>query len=180
MLKEMQETQKAQKQHSKIPSHVFQQQVESVPIDKQLSMKQKSKQLSKTGVKAEKKADELKNNLQNEYFYHRISLPELAKHLETDFQNGITEDEAVKRNREFGDNKLTEKGSVPWYVKLLKEMFNNMFNDMLWIGSVACFIAYGLAPEDPANLYLGRHFFSLSGGGEILSAGVVAVRVAGA
>lgn len=111
--------------------------------------------MSQTQVKKEKKADNLKNNLQNDYFFHRITLAELSKYFETDLEKGISEAEAQKRNTEFGDNKLSDKGSVPWYVKLCKEMFVNMFNDMLWLGGVACFIAYGLSPSDPSNLYLG-------------------------
>eukprot|EP00825_Cyclidium_porcatum_P046022 TRINITY_DN713_c0_g1_i2.p1 TRINITY_DN713_c0_g1~~TRINITY_DN713_c0_g1_i2.p1 ORF type:complete len:1261 (+),score=261.65 TRINITY_DN713_c0_g1_i2:187-3969(+) len=154
MMKEMQETQKNQRQQSKIPSHVFQQ-AKEVPIQKQQSFKQQSKLMSQTQVKKKKKADNLKNNLQNDYFFHRITLAELSKYFETDLEKGISEAEAQKRNTEFGDNKLSDKGSVPWYVKLCKEMFVNMFNDMLWLGGVACFIAYGLSPSDPSNLYLG-------------------------
>lgn len=30
-----------------------------------------------------------------------------------------------------------------------------MFNDMLWLGSLACMIAYALTPDDPSNLCLG-------------------------
>lgn len=61
----------------------------------------------------------------------------------------------MKRNQELGDNKLSEKGIVPWYIKLSKEMFTNLFNDLLWLGSIACFVAYGLSTSDPSNLFLG-------------------------
>lgn len=106
-------------------------------------------------MKKEKKPEDLKNNLQNEYFFHKIGLNELAKYFETDLEKGVTEEEATQRNREFGDNKLTEKGTTPWYVKLAREMFYNFFNDLLWISGIACFIAYGLNSADPSNLYLG-------------------------
>lgn len=34
-------------------------------------------------------------------------------------------------------------------------MFSNMFNNMLWLGSLACMIAFALTPNDPSNLCLG-------------------------
>ena len=31
----------------------------------------------------------------------------------------------------------------------------NFFSILLWCGSILCFVAYGIASEDPSNLYLG-------------------------
>lgn len=31
----------------------------------------------------------------------------------------------------------------------------NFFAILMWAGSILCFIAYAIAPEDPSNLYLG-------------------------
>ena len=31
----------------------------------------------------------------------------------------------------------------------------NFFSILMWAGAILCFIAYGLAPDDPSNLYLG-------------------------
>ncbi len=31
----------------------------------------------------------------------------------------------------------------------------NFFSILLWCGATMCFIAFGLASEDPSNLYLG-------------------------
>lgn len=31
----------------------------------------------------------------------------------------------------------------------------NFFAFLLWCGAILCFIAYGIAPTDPSNLYLG-------------------------
>lgn len=39
------------------------------------------------------------------------------------------------------------------WVKLFKELTNG-FAIMLWVGAILCFIAYGLTPDDPSNLYL--------------------------
>ncbi len=60
---------------------------------------------------------------------HIISLQELAAQyfvklirLETSLSEGLTDDQAIAKNRQFGDNKLTEKTKTPWYVKLIMEM----------------------------------------------------------
>jgi sodium/potassium-transporting ATPase subunit alpha len=39
------------------------------------------------------------------------------------------------------------------WVKLFKEMTNG-FALMLWASAILCFIAYGLTPDDPSNIYL--------------------------
>ena len=39
------------------------------------------------------------------------------------------------------------------WVKLFKEMTNG-FALMLWVSAILCFIAYGLTPDDPSNIYL--------------------------
>jgi len=31
----------------------------------------------------------------------------------------------------------------------------NFFAILLWAGAILCFIAYGIYPSDPSNLYLG-------------------------
>lgn len=48
---------------------------------------------------------------------------------------------------------MTEKKQVPWYLKLLHEL-TSVFACMMWTGSILSFIAYGLTPDDPSNLYL--------------------------
>lgn len=37
-------------------------------------------------------------------------------------------------------------------MKLIHEL-TSMFSMLLWVGSILCFIAYGLSPEDPSNVY---------------------------
>lgn len=55
---------------------------------------------------------------------------------------------------EFGDNTLTEKIKDPWYLQLFREL-TSFFALLLWIGSILCFVAYGIDQADPSNLYLG-------------------------
>lgn len=38
-------------------------------------------------------------------------------------------------------------------MKLLHEL-SSVFACMMWAGAILSFIAYGLSPEDPSNLYL--------------------------
>lgn len=37
-------------------------------------------------------------------------------------------------------------------MKLIHEL-TTMFAWLLWVGSGLCFLAYGLAPEDPSNVF---------------------------
>ena len=53
---------------------------------------------------------------------HKIPLEELEIRLTTNFKQGLSDSVAAHKNRQFGDNKLTEKKKTPWWVNLLKEM----------------------------------------------------------
>lgn len=55
---------------------------------------------------------------------------------------------------QVGENSLTEKKSMPWYLAFVKEM-SGFFSLLLWFGAILCFIGYGLDSSDPSNLYLG-------------------------
>ncbi|CAD8084939.1 unnamed protein product [Paramecium sonneborni] len=84
---------------------------------------------------------------------HKITLQELENKMQTNIINGIDTQEAEKRLVVHGKNQLTEKKQVPWYLKLLHEL-TSVFACMMWTGSALSFIAFGLTPEDPSNLYL--------------------------
>lgn len=47
---------------------------------------------------------------------------------------------------------LSSRERTPWYMKLLHEL-TNVFAMLIWAGALLCFIAYGLAPEDPSNVF---------------------------
>ncbi|CAK59780.1 unnamed protein product (macronuclear) [Paramecium tetraurelia] len=115
---------------------------------KLLSELNKGKAQEKEKVDANK-AEKFKNMDE-----HRIPLEELEQRFQTSSNDGLTKDVANQRLQEVGKNELTQKEKVPWYMKLIHEL-TSMFSMLLWVGSILCFIAYGLAPEDPSNLYLG-------------------------
>lgn len=74
---------------------------------------------------------------------------------QTSFEKGLTEEAAEAKHKEFGDNALTEKVSVPWYCVFLKEQ-TGFFSLLLWFGSALCFLGYGISDKtDKSNLYLG-------------------------
>ena len=64
------------------------------------------------------------------------------------------QDHATTKLEIVGPNSLTEKKTIPWYIRFLKE-FTGLFNMLLWVGSALWFISYGLDTTDASSLYLG-------------------------
>ena len=83
-------------------------------------------------------------------------LDKLQTVYNTDIATGLTLDQANAKNQQLGDNVLTEKASIPWYIVFIKEL-TGFFSLLLWGGSALCFIGYGLQKDkaDKSNLYLG-------------------------
>lgn len=71
-----------------------------------------------------------------------------------DKTKGLDSDFVRKRLQAEGENKLTEKAAMPWYVMFFKQL-TGLFSLLLWLGAVLCFIGYSIDQSDPANLYLG-------------------------
>eukprot|EP01083_Nonionella_stella_P006622 19209_1 len=89
---------------------------------------------------------------------HTYDRTELQKHFDTDLEDGLTEERAAQLLIEVGYNELTPPKHDPWWLRLLKSIFGGFFNILLWLGSILCFIAYGIDDsdiKDPTNLYLG-------------------------
>jgi len=92
------------------------------------------------------------------------SQEDLEKHLNTSLEVGLTAAQAAQVFITEGENTLTERNKVPWYIMFLKEQ-TGFFSLLLWLGAALCFIAYALASYqesenptgylDPSNLYLG-------------------------
>lgn len=66
----------------------------------------------------------------------------------------MTQDKATRKLEQIGENSLTEKKGLPWYLEFIKEM-TGFFSLLLWFGAILCFIGYGIDSADPSNLYLG-------------------------
>ena len=89
---------------------------------------------------------------------------DLEKHLETKLETGLSAAMAAQILAREGENTLTERNKVPWYIMFIHEQ-TGFFSLLLWLGAALCFIAYALASYqedqnptgylDPSNLYLG-------------------------
>jgi sodium/potassium-transporting ATPase subunit alpha len=120
------------------------------PVVPQPTAKGKGK--SKKKVKTE----ELKAEIDTDD--HKIPLAELERRLKTDFEKGLTSEDARARLLRDGPNALTVQPGVPEIVKFMTKMFGG-FAILLWIGAGLCFLAYGISfsssDHPPAdNLYL--------------------------
>ena len=91
--------------------------------------------------------------------YHKIPLADLEQLLGTDFQNGLSTEEAARRLESGGPNVLTPPKKTPEWIKFSKTMFSG-FAALLWMASILCFIAYAVARASSDefssdNLYVG-------------------------
>lgn len=68
---------------------------------------------------------------------------ELTARFGTDLQKGLTTAQAEARRKEEGKNMLSPPKTTPEIVKFLLQMFGG-FSTLLWVGSILCFIAYGI------------------------------------
>lgn len=69
------------------------------------------------------------------------------------FMQGLTQAEAEKRLERYGRNCLTPPPTVPEWVKFCRLLFGG-FSMLLWIGSILCFITYGIrvsTQEEPSQ-----------------------------
>lgn len=85
---------------------------------------------------------------------HKIELESLRQRLETDWENGITDEQFEQRKAEYGLNTMTPKEKDHWIIVFLREI-TNVFALMLWFAAFLCIAAYILYPDDPSNIYLG-------------------------
>ncbi|EGD75712.1 sodium/potassium-transporting ATPase subunit alpha-B [Salpingoeca rosetta] len=95
--------------------------------------------------------------MQIKMYQHQPSLEEIFSEYETSTV-GISSAEAKHRLERDGPNILKPHKATPEWVKFLKQMVGG-FSSLLWIGSILCFIAYGIQSSEgnpaPDNLFLG-------------------------
>ena len=75
--------------------------------------------------------------------WHTMSEQDLYEHLKTK-DTGLTSDEAAKLLLEYGLNRITPPKVTHWFVKFLLSLVGG-FQGMLWVGSVLCFVVYGIS-----------------------------------
>jgi sodium/potassium-transporting ATPase subunit alpha len=110
-------------------------------------------------TKKEKKADLDNLKREVEMDEHKLSLTELARRLQTNFETGLTTQKAREILERDGPNQLSPPKTIPEWVKFCKQLFGG-FSILLWLGAILCFVAYSIqasTSEDPPgdNLYLG-------------------------
>ena len=128
-------------------------------IQQRIELADNAEKFKDKNVKESDKADKKSSALDDTEAFrlmkeHIISLDQLCSQLETNVETGLTSKLAQEKLLSIGPNRLTEKKSLPWYCLFLKTLLG-WFSILLWIGSFLCFVAFGLTPADPTNLYLG-------------------------
>jgi len=89
---------------------------------------------------------------------HLMDNETICNTYKTSVANGLTSQLVAELQVQYGPNELTPPPTLPWYIKLLLSIFGGFFNQLLWVGSILCFVAYGIAPadeQDPTYMYLG-------------------------
>ena len=71
--------------------------------------------------------------------YINLTQEQIAFELQSDLTNGLTREEAAARLVRYGPNVLRQAYRIPWYVKLIRNLFS-FFAVLLWIAALLCFI----------------------------------------
>jgi sodium/potassium-transporting ATPase subunit alpha len=71
--------------------------------------------------------------------YINLTQEQIAFELQSDLTNGLTREEAAARLVRYGPNLLRQTYQIPWYVKLIRNLFS-FFAVLLWIAALLCFI----------------------------------------
>ncbi|HEY7820473.1 MAG TPA: HAD-IC family P-type ATPase, partial [Vicinamibacteria bacterium] len=75
-----------------------------------------------------------------------LTQDQVAFELRTDLANGLTAEEVQRRLRLHGPNLLEKARRIPWYLKLLRNLFS-FFAVLLWIAAVLCFLPAVAMPQ---------------------------------
>ncbi len=84
---------------------------------------------------------------------HMLPIPQMLEALGTNLETGLTSEEAGIRLKRDGYNRLTPPPKPYWLTKLIGHVAGS-FSILLWIGSILCFIVYGM-DGSVENLTLG-------------------------
>ncbi|KAJ1133374.1 hypothetical protein NDU88_011669 [Pleurodeles waltl] len=116
--------------------------------EKEASAMEKPLKLKKKEKKDRKKVENLKKELEIED--HTLSPEELEQKYGVNIEKGLSTERVQELLARDGPNKLTPPKGTPEIVKFAKLMIGG-FSIVFWIGSVLCFIAFGLQYAQDAN-----------------------------
>jgi sodium/potassium-transporting ATPase subunit alpha len=82
-------------------------------------------------------------NMEEDVKWHLLTWEQLQERLGTSI-SGLSSETAEAKLAVEGFNQITPPPTVHWFKKFLINLFSG-FQLMLWVGSVLCFIVYGLS-----------------------------------
>jgi magnesium-transporting ATPase (P-type) len=118
--------------------------------------KERRERKKKKGKKGKGEENQDKSNYTTDI--HLMDNATICSTYKTDLANGLTNALFEELQKQYGPNELTPPPTLAWYLKLLLSIFGGFFNQLLWAGSILCFVAYGVArpdERDPTYMYLG-------------------------
>jgi len=74
---------------------------------------------------------------------HMMDINKLIEKLASNKDKGLTAEAASDAFTKYGENALTDKSAVPWYIVFLHEL-TSLFNLLLVTAGILCLVAYGL------------------------------------
>lgn len=74
--------------------------------------------------------------------WHTMTKEEIRRKLRTDFQEGLTEEEVKRRQKEYGENKLEEKKKTNIFIKFLLQFNDFMIIILLLAAGISAAMSY--------------------------------------
>lgn len=74
--------------------------------------------------------------------WHSLSIEDIEQILVSDFQQGLTPDEAAERQRQFGANQLEDRGGKSPWVRFLQQFNQPLLYILLLAGGIALFLQH--------------------------------------
>ena len=74
--------------------------------------------------------------------WHLMTKEEVRRKLKTDFQNGLSDEEAKRRLLEYGENKLEKKKKTSLFIRFLLQFNDFMIIILLLAAGISAVMAY--------------------------------------
>lgn len=85
--------------------------------------------------------------------WHLMTKEEVRKKLKTDFQNGLSDEEAKRRLSEYGENKLEKKKKTSLFIRFLLQFNDFMIIILLAAAGISAVMAYADGTRRVHRLY---------------------------